>query len=109
MSSSSSLPSSSNINNQHSNNAIISVSDKTGLQELGQYLLKTNYNIYSTGGTYRKLVQYFPNNTNQIISISDLTNFPEILGGRVKTLHPRVYGGILSCRYNIGHMDEINS
>ena len=90
-------------------NAIISVSNKSGLPQLGNYLLLNNYNIYSTGGTYRKLLELFPNHQNQIISVSSLTNFPEILGGRVKTLHPKVYGGILSCRDNTEHMEEIDN
>ena len=94
-------------NNQNNRNAIISVSNKTNLRELGTYLLNNNYTIYSTGGTYRKLIEFFPIQKKKIISISDLTGFPEILGGRVKTLHPRVYGGILSCRNNLDHIKEV--
>jgi phosphoribosylaminoimidazolecarboxamide formyltransferase/IMP cyclohydrolase len=74
--------------------AIISVSDKTGLEVLGQGLAEMKAEIYSTGGTLRALkaagVPARP--------VSELTGFPEILGGRVKTLHPAVHGGILARR-----------
>ena len=82
--------------------ALISVSDKSNLDLLSNFLLKTNYNIISTGGT----LQYILNNLdeenkadknieNRIIQVSDYTGYPEILEGRVKTLHPKIYGGLL--------------
>jgi phosphoribosylaminoimidazolecarboxamide formyltransferase/IMP cyclohydrolase len=74
--------------------AIISVSDKTGLDLLGRGLAKLNAEIYATGGTQRALeTAGVP-----VRPVSDLTGFPEILGGRVKTLHPAVHGGILARR-----------
>lgn len=74
--------------------AIISVSDKTGIAELGRELVAGGVEIFSTGGTLKVLQQAgIPAE-----SISKLTNFPEILEGRVKTLHPAVHGGILHRR-----------
>src|SRR5690349_10424945 len=71
--------------------AIISVSDKSGLKELADALVRSNVELYSTGGTEKFLRdEGFP-----VRSISDLTHFPEILDGRVKTLHPAVHGGLL--------------
>jgi phosphoribosylaminoimidazolecarboxamide formyltransferase / IMP cyclohydrolase len=79
-----------------SKNAIISVSDKSNIEKLSAFLLKNDYTIYSTGGTYRVLTESNPNYVSKIIQISDLTGFPEILDGRVKTLHPKIYGGLLA-------------
>ena len=74
--------------------AIISVSDKTGLDLLGRGLADLGVEIYSTGGTRQALeAAGVP-----VQPVSDLTGFPEILGGRVKTLHPGVHGGILARR-----------
>ena len=73
-----------------SNNAIISVSDKNNIESITKSLLDANFNIYSTGGTYSKLVDFFPDFIERIIKISDYTGFPEILGGRVKTLNPKI-------------------
>lgn len=74
--------------------ALISVYDKTGLEEVVTKLIDLGVTIYSTGGTYE-----FIKNLNQpVISIDSLTEFPEILGGRVKTIHPKVFGGILNQR-----------
>jgi phosphoribosylaminoimidazolecarboxamide formyltransferase / IMP cyclohydrolase len=80
----------------HMKNAIISVSNKDNITTISQFLLENNYTIYSTGGTYNKLVGDFPTFLNQIKQVSDYTGFPEILGGQVKTLHPKIYGGILA-------------
>ena len=91
-------------------NAIISVSDKTHVLEISNFLLKNNYNIYSTGGTYNHIVNSVENiYKDNIINIPDLTQFPEILGGRVKTLHPRIYGGILADIDNTDHIKDINT
>jgi phosphoribosylaminoimidazolecarboxamide formyltransferase/IMP cyclohydrolase len=82
-------------------NALISVSDKTGLPKLVQFLSMNNFNIYSTGGTYETIKSY-----KNVYKISDLTDFPEILNGRVKTLHPKIYGGILATD-SIEHRNEL--
>ncbi len=72
--------------------AIISVFNKNGTQEIIRLLDKNKVEIYSTGGTY----QYIINLGIKCTKIEDLTGFPEILSGRVKTLHPKVFGGILA-------------
>ncbi len=74
--------------------ALISVSDKTGIIELAQLLARLNIEILSTGGT----AKLFRDNNIPVIEVSDYTNFPEMLDGRVKTLHPKVHGGILGRR-----------
>jgi phosphoribosylaminoimidazolecarboxamide formyltransferase/IMP cyclohydrolase len=83
--------------------AIISVSDKTDVDILGRGLADLGAEIYSTGGTKRALdAAGVP-----VRLVSDLTGFPEILGGRVKTLHPAVHGGILARRDLPTHRDEL--
>jgi len=72
--------------------ALISVSDKTGLDALAHYLNKNNTRIISTGGT----AKYIENLGIEVDRVSDLTNFPEIMNGRVKTLNPLIYGGLLN-------------
>ena len=72
--------------------ALISVSDKTGLDILAHYLDKYNTRIISTGGT----AKYIENLGIDVDRVSDLTNFPEIMNGRVKTLNPLIYGGLLN-------------
>lgn len=74
--------------------ALVSVYDKSGVLELAQLLKKLNVEIISTGGTYKLLVE----NGVPVIKVSEITRFPEILGGRVKTLHPYIHGGILAKR-----------
>lgn len=74
--------------------ALISVSDKTGIIEFAQSLNQLGVEILSTGGTYRKLTE----NNIPAIEISEYTKFPEMMGGRVKTLHPKIHGGILGRR-----------
>jgi phosphoribosylaminoimidazolecarboxamide formyltransferase / IMP cyclohydrolase len=76
--------------------AIISVSDKTRIVELARGLIKHNYDILATGNTAKVLVD----NGIECTEISDYTGFPEIFSGRVKTLHPKVFGGILFRRTN---------
>jgi phosphoribosylaminoimidazolecarboxamide formyltransferase/IMP cyclohydrolase len=72
--------------------ALVSVSDKTGLDVLGRGLTELGYEILSTGGTARALAELgIP-----VTKVSDATGFPEILDGRVKTLHPKIHGGILA-------------
>ena len=72
--------------------ALISVSDKTGLDQLSQYLHKNNIKIISTGGTG----EYIEKLGIDVTKVSALTNFPEIMNGRVKTLNPLIYGGLLN-------------
>jgi phosphoribosylaminoimidazolecarboxamide formyltransferase/IMP cyclohydrolase len=79
--------------------ALISVSDKTGLVEFASALAKHNIDIISTGGTARLL----RGSGIAVLDISEVTGFPEMLDGRVKTLHPRVHGGILGIRSNEEH------
>ncbi len=74
--------------------ALISVSDKTGLVEMGQALVSHGFRILSTGGSAEQLMQA----GIAVTKVSDHTGFPEIMGGRVKTLHPKIHGGILARR-----------
>lgn len=74
--------------------ALISVSDKTGIVEFAQQLAAFGIEILSTGGTYRLLSE----NGIKVTEVSDYTGFPEMMDGRVKTLHPKVHGGILGRR-----------
>lgn len=76
-------------------NALISVSNKTGLETLGKFLFDKGVTVFSTGGTYRTLESL---NSDKLRKVSDLTKFPELFNGRVKTLHPTIYGGILARR-----------
>ncbi|MFH0846665.1 MAG: bifunctional phosphoribosylaminoimidazolecarboxamide formyltransferase/IMP cyclohydrolase [Chloroflexota bacterium] len=83
--------------------AIMSVSDKSGLADFARELSRLDYEIFSTGGTKKALDEA----RVKVTSISDLTGFPEILDGRVKTLHPAIYGGILARRGLPEHMAEL--
>jgi phosphoribosylaminoimidazolecarboxamide formyltransferase/IMP cyclohydrolase len=82
---------------------LISVSDKTGIAELGNALKKYNVEILSTGGTAKVLAE----NNIPVTEVSDYTGFPEMLDGRVKTLHPKIHGGLLALRKNPAHMETI--
>lgn len=84
--------------------ALISVSDKTGLVEFAKKLGRHSVELISTGGTARVLKEA----GLQVKDIAELTGFPEILGGRVKTLHPRVHGGILAIRGNSDHRRQVD-
>src|SRR6201993_4283031 len=79
--------------------ALLSVSDKTGLVPFAQTLAKAGVELISTGGTARALREA----GLTVKDISDLTGFPEMLDGRVKTLHPRVHGGLLYIRGKAEH------
>jgi len=79
--------------------AIVSVSEKTNLSELALCLKEFNVEILSTGGTKRYLDEIGLNP----VEVSSYTGFPEIMDGRVKTLHPKVHGGILNIRDNAEH------
>ena len=83
--------------------ALISVSDKTNIVEFAKGLEKYGFEVISTGGTYTHL----KNNGVNCISIEDVTHFPEILEGRVKTLHPKIHGGLLSKRGNELHNKHV--
>lgn len=85
--------------------AIISVSDKSGLIDLAGILKEKNVEIYSTGGTLRALLE----NDIPAKSVESYTQFPEMLDGRVKTLHPKIYGGILARRDLPNHMESLSS
>ena len=83
--------------------ALISVSDKTGLETLAAGLVGLGVEIISTGGTFHALEKAgIP-----VTYISDVTHFPEILDGRVKTLHPAIHGGILAIRENPEHQQAL--
>ena len=83
--------------------ALISVSDKTGLTEFASGLAKAGAEIVSTGGTSRAIAE----SGTPVRDVADITGFPEMLDGRVKTLHPGVHGGILADRAKPGHMQAI--
>src|ERR1700730_4290427 len=80
--------------------ALISVSDRTGLVRFAQALAARGYELVSTGGTAKSLETAGV----KVTGISDVTGFPEIMDGRVKTLHPAVHAGILAQRGNPSHM-----
>ena len=84
-------------------NALISVSDKTGILEFAQALHALNINLLSTGGTAKLLLD----NGLPVTEVADHTGFPEMLDGRVKTLHPKVHGGLLARRDVPEHMAAI--
>src|SRR5450759_3719613 len=79
--------------------ALLSVSDKTGIVDFARGLVELGVEIISTGGTAQELIGYGV----PVRSISDLTGFPEIMDGRVKTLHPKLYAGLLAVRDNPEH------
>ena len=88
---------------QKAKRALISVSDKNGVVEFAKELIHLDFEIISTGGTYKTLKE----SGIDVTYISEITGFPEILGGRVKTLHPMIHGGILGCRDNLDHKNEM--
>ena len=85
--------------------ALISVFDKTGILEFAKFLDKKGIEIISTGGTYK----YLKENGLTVLDVSEVTNFKEMLDGRVKTLHPSIHGGILAIRNNVEHMETIKN
>ena len=78
----------------HPKTALISLSDKTGLYEIVEYLVSKNVKILSTGGTYKAIKEINPN----VVEVSEFTGFQEMMDGRVKTLHPKIHAGILARR-----------
>ena len=83
--------------------ALISVSDKTGVVEFAQKLHALGVEILSTGGTAKLLIE----NGVAVTQVSDYTGFPEMMDGRIKTLHPKVHGGILGRRDTKSHMQSM--
>ena len=83
--------------------ALISVSDKTGVVEFAQQLRSLGWEIIATGGTMKLL----RDSNVEVINISDVTGFPEICDGRVKTLHPKVHGGLLARRDDESHLQAL--
>lgn len=83
--------------------ALISVFDKTEIVEFSQDLIKLGWQIVSTGGTYKKLLD----NGIKAIEIDEVTNFPECFDGRVKTINPKIAGGILAIRDNAKHQQTL--
>lgn len=81
---------------------LISVSDKTNIIEVARQLQANNIEIISTGGTKKALAQ----NNIKVKDIADFTNFPEIMDGRVKTLHPKVHGALLADNNNKSHLEQ---
>ena len=88
-------------------NALISVYDKTYIEELAIFLNNNGYTIYSTGGTYKQLDKL--NLKQGLIDIANYTQSPEICDGRVKTLHPKIFGGLLGKRNNEAHVKDLES
>ncbi|NMD15049.1 MAG: bifunctional phosphoribosylaminoimidazolecarboxamide formyltransferase/IMP cyclohydrolase, partial [Caldisericales bacterium] len=82
---------------------LISVHDKTGLEPLARAITQTGYKILSTGGTAEHLRKL----GFQITEVANYTGSPEVLGGRVKTLHPKIHAGILCRRDNPKDMEEL--
>ncbi|MFC2174536.1 bifunctional phosphoribosylaminoimidazolecarboxamide formyltransferase/IMP cyclohydrolase [archaeon] len=83
--------------------ALLSVSDKTGITDFAKGLVAQGYEILSTGGTAKALRDA----GIKVTDVSDYTGFPEIMDGRVKTLHPRVHGGLLALRGNAEHEKQM--
>ena len=83
--------------------ALISVFDKTGILDFSKFLAEQGVEVISTGGTYKHLKE----NGVAVTEVNEVTNFPEMLDGRVKTLHPIIHAGILAIRGNAEHMNTI--
>ena len=83
--------------------ALISVSDKDNLKDLLKVLTKHKINLISSGGTYKEIKKL----KFKCLEVSEYTGFSEILGGRVKTLHPKIHAGILSKRNNKSHINDL--
>lgn len=84
--------------------ALLSVSDKAGIVELGQELTALGYDLVSTGGTYKALADA----GLKVLQVSEVTGSPEMLDGRVKTLHPKIHGGILARRDMESHLQQMD-
>ena len=84
--------------------ALISVSDKSNLIDFAKFLMDKGYKILSTGGTFKHLQE----NGIEVTEVKEVTGFPEILDGRVKTLHPNIHGGIMARRSDQTHMQTLS-
>ena len=85
--------------------ALISVSDKKNLKDLLKVLIKHKIELISSGGTYKEIIKL----KFKCLEVSEYTDSPEILGGRVKTLHPKIHAGILSKRNNKSHIRDLKN
>ncbi|WP_418981778.1 bifunctional phosphoribosylaminoimidazolecarboxamide formyltransferase/IMP cyclohydrolase [Alistipes sp.] len=85
--------------------ALISVSDKTGVVDFARGLRKLGWEVIATGGTMKLLRE----SGVEVLNISDVTGFPEICDGRVKTLHPKVHGGLLARRDDPSHVEALRA
>src|SRR5215813_7900803 len=83
--------------------ALISVSDKTGILEFAAELANFGVQIISTGGTAKSLRE----NGVAVTEVAEITNFPEMMDGRVKTLHPKIHGAFLALRDNESHVQSM--
>ena len=90
---------------RHVTRALISVSDKTGLIAFARALADHGIELISTGGTAKTLADAGLN----VRDVSELTGFPEMMDGRVKTLHPKVHGGLLAIRDNAEHASAMTT
>src|SRR5918994_5892131 len=84
--------------------ALLSVSDKTGVVDLARALVEEGIELISSGGTAREIAE----GGIPVTKVADVTGAPEILDGRVKTLHPKIHGGILADRRKPEHIKEID-
>src|ERR1700709_2557773 len=89
--------------NKKLTSALISVFYKEGLESLVRELIKKDVTIYATVGTQKFIEEL----GIEVVPVEDLTSYPSILGGRVKTLHPSVFGGILGRRNDAQHLQEM--
>jgi phosphoribosylaminoimidazolecarboxamide formyltransferase/IMP cyclohydrolase len=87
--------------------AIVSLSDKGNLFTLVNYLVSNSYRIISSGGTYKAINDILDGNYENLYKVEDITGYPELLGGRVKTLHPIIHAGILASSDNPEHLDDL--
>lgn len=84
--------------------ALLSVSNKEGIIDFAKSLVELGYDIISTGGTFKALQEA----GIEVTPVSDVTQFEEIMNGRVKTLHPKIHGGILADRHNDEHVQAMD-
>ena len=84
--------------------ALLSVSDKTGLLDFAKGLVAAGYELISTGGT----TTYLKDAGLEVLDVASVTGFPEILEGRVKTLHPAIHGGLLAKRDSDLHREQVS-
>ena len=85
--------------------ALISLTDKSGIEDFARQLKEMGVEILSTGGTAKKM----RDSGIEVMDVSEFTGFPEMLDGRVKTLHPKVHGGILAQKTNPDHLAQMEA